>query len=303
MRVLVTGCQGQVVRALMERGAAAGHEIVTLGRPSLDLADDVSTIANIVAATKPDAIVSAAAYTAVDRAETEAELAHAVNVRGAGAVAAAASALGVPLVHLSTDYVFDGEKDGAYIEDDATGPTGVYGRTKLAGEQTVAAAHDDVAILRTAWVYSAFGANFAKTMLRVAAEREEVGVIADQVGNPTSAFDVADGVLAVVGNLKSSDSPDLRGIFHMTGAGEASWADFAVAIFSASAARGGPSARVRRIATSDFPTLAKRPANSRLNCSKLAAAHGVRVPGWQHSAPIVVDRLLRGGMSGKGILA
>lgn len=302
MRILVTGREGQVVRALMERGASAGHEILPVGRPVLDLTSDAETIAQAVAAARPDAIVSAAAYTAVDPAEIEPEQALAINAGGAGAIAAAASSLGVPLVHLSTDYVFDGEKDGAYTEGDATGPTGVYGRTKLAGEQAVLSAHDDVAILRTAWVYSPFGANFVKTMLRLAAEREEVGVVADQVGNPTSAFDIADGVITVLGNLKASNAPDRRGVFHMAGGGEATWADFAEAIFAASTALGGPSARVRRIPTSEFPTPAKRPTNSRLNCSKLADVHGVQLLDWRHSTAIVVDRLLRAGSNQQGML-
>lgn len=293
MRILVTGREGQVVRALMERGTSAGHEVIPLGRPLLNLASNAETIAKAVGAARPDAIVSAAAYTAVDQAEGEPERAFAINASGAGAVAAAASSLGVPLVHLSTDYVFDGAKEGAYTESDATGPTSIYGRTKLAGEQAVMAAHDNIAILRTAWVYSPFGANFVKTMLRLAGEREAVGVVADQVGNPTSALDIADGVIAVLDNLRSSDAPDLRGIFHMTGSGEASWADFAEAIFAASAALGGPSALVRRIATSDFPTPAKRPANSRLDCSMLLNAHGARLPEWQPSMATVVDRLLR----------
>jgi dTDP-4-dehydrorhamnose reductase len=190
MRILVTGREGQVVRALIERGTSAGHDIIPLGRPLLDLASNAETIARAVSTARPDAIVSAAAYTAVDQAEIEPERAFAINAGGAGAVAAAASSLGVPLVHLSTDYVFNGEKEGAYIESDVTGPTGVYGRTKLAGEQAVMAAHHDVAILRTAWVYSPFGPNFVKTMLRLAAEREAVGVVADQFGNPTSALDM-----------------------------------------------------------------------------------------------------------------
>jgi dTDP-4-dehydrorhamnose reductase len=292
MRIVVTGREGQVVRALIERGASLGHEIVAIGRPDLDLAGDAGPIARALEAARPAAIVSAAAYTAVDQAEAEPDLATAVNVDGAAAVAHAAHALGVPLIHLSTDYVFDGTKRVPYVEDDPTGPTGVYGRSKLAGEQAVLAAHDDVAILRTAWVYSPFGANFVKTMLRLAADRDEIGVVADQVGNPTSALDIADGILAVAANLAGSRAPERRGLFHMTGAGEASWAEFATEVFAASAAAGGPSARVRAIATSDFPTPARRPANSRLDCSKLAGAHGIRLPDWRQSTAIVVARLL-----------
>src|SRR4051812_24717908 len=178
MRIAVTGREGQVVRALLERGASLGHEIIAVGRPELDLAGDPALIVEALADVSPDAIVSSAAYTAVDKAEVESELAFAVNGRGAGAVAEAARTRGVPLVHLSTDYVFDGSKAEPYVETDATGPAGVYGASKLAGEQAVLGAHDNVAVLRTAWVYSPFGANFVKTMLRLAGDRDEVSVVA-----------------------------------------------------------------------------------------------------------------------------
>jgi len=292
MRIVVTGREGQVVRSLMERGAIAGHDVVSLGRPQLDLAGSAQGIAEALRRAAPDLIVSAAAYTAVDKAEQEPDLARAVNEEGAHAVALAASELGVPLIHLSTDYVFDGAKSAPYVETDDTGPTGVYGATKLAGERAVLAAQPDCAILRTAWVYSPFGANFVKTMLRLARDRDEVGVVADQRGNPTSALDIADAILAVAANLTDRDDPALRGTFHMTAAGDASWAEFADAIFAASARLGGPSAAVKAIATSDYPTPAKRPANSRLDSSKLDRAHGVRLPDWRDSLPNVVRRLL-----------
>ena len=293
MRIVVTGGpDGQVLLSLMERGSAAGHEIVVLGRPQLDLAGDSDAVERAVEATRPDAIVSAAAYTAVDKAESERDLAFAINGSGAGAVSQAAQRLGVPLVHISTDYVFDGSKATAYTENDPTGPVSVYGASKLAGEKAVLAASSNAAVLRTAWVYSPFNANFVKTTLRLASDREEVGVVADQVGNPTSALDIADGILAVLGNLAASDDESLRGTFHMTGEGEASWAAFAERIFAASAAAGGPSARVRSITTADYPTPAARPANSRLDGSKLARVHGVRLPDWRTSTDEVVRRLV-----------
>lgn len=292
MRIVVTGKDGQVTRALGERGPALGHEIIAIGRPDLDLAADAGAIGRALEQGRPDVIVAAAAYTAVDQAEVESDLAAAVNVAGAVAVARAARSLAVPLIHLSTDYVFDGRKDGAYVVDDPTGPTGVYGRTKLAGEQGVLATYDNVAILRTAWVYSPFGANFVKTMLRLANDRDEVGVVADQIGNPTNALDLADGIATVAVNLVGSATPAMRGVFHMTGAGEASWAEFAEAIFAASAAAGGPTARVRHIGSSDFPTAARRPANSRLDGTTLAEVHAVRLPDWRKSTKDVVERLL-----------
>ena len=293
MRIVVTGGPfGQVLESLAEAGPAKGHDIVPLGPPQLDLAGEERVIVDAVKAARPDAIVSAAAYTAVDKAESEAELAHAINAQGPAAVALAANELGVPLAHISTDYVFDGLKAAPYVEEDATGPTSVYGASKLAGEQAVLAAHDDAAVLRTAWVYSPFSANFVKTMLRLAVDRDELGIVADQRGNPTSALDIAQAVLAVLKNLKGSTDPRLRGLFHMTATGEASWAEFADAIFASSAAAGGPSARVRPITTEDYPTPAQRPANSRLDSSKLARIHCVRLPDWQTSTDVVVRRLV-----------
>jgi dTDP-4-dehydrorhamnose reductase len=292
MRLVVTGREGQVASALVERSAGSEFEIVTLARPELDLAGPVDAIVSVIEAAAPDAIISAAAYTQVDKAESEPDLAFAVNERGARAVATAAAHLRVPLVHLSTDYVFDGSKDSPYVEEDQTGPTGVYGASKLAGEKAVLDEHPDSVVLRTAWVYSPFGANFVKTMLRLARGREEVGVVADQRGNPTSALDIADGILHVAANLRSKDDPHLRGVFHMTAAGEASWADFAEGVFGISAELGGLPAAVRAIATTDYPTPAKRPANSRLDSSKLQRLHGVSLPDWHSSLKTVVSRLV-----------
>jgi dTDP-4-dehydrorhamnose reductase len=295
MRLLVTGREGQVVRSLLERGSRTAHEIVPLGRPVLDLAGEASAIVSAIEAERPDVVVSAAAYTAVDKAESERDLAFTVNQRGAAAVARATRLLGVPLVHLSTDYVFNGAKPSPYLEEDPVGPPGVYGASKLAGERAVLAEHGNSAILRTAWVYSPFGSNFVKTMLRLASDRDEIGVVADQSGNPTSALDIADGILAVAANLVSDHDPRLRGIFHMTADGDATWAEFAETIFAASATRRGPSARVKPIATADYPTAAKRPANSRLDCTKLRGSHGVSLPNWRTSTETVVDRLLQNG--------
>jgi dTDP-4-dehydrorhamnose reductase len=290
MKIAVTGTAGQVVTSLIERGAAAGHEVIAIGRPDLDLVDPASVVRALEAAT-PDVIVSAAAYTAVDKAEGESDLAYAVNGAGPGAAAQAAKALGVPLIHISTDYVFDGTLGRPYVESDPTGPTGIYGASKLAGEQAVLDGHDNSAVLRVAWVYSPFGGNFVKTMLRLAGDRDELAVVADQVGNPTSALAIADGIIQVATNMVTDNSPDLRGVFHMTAQGEGSWADFANAIFAASAARGGPSALVRAIGTVDYPTPATRPANSRLDCSRIADVHGVTLPDWRTSLDDVMDRL------------
>jgi dTDP-4-dehydrorhamnose reductase len=291
MRIAVTGKVGQVVSALLERGPLSGIEIIPVGRPEVDLAGE-GALDDVFAQIAPDAIVSAAAYTAVDKAEAEPDLAQSINAGGAGRVAQAAARLGVPIVHLSTDYVFDGSKLSPYVETDATAPLGVYGRTKLAGEQAVALAQPNHAILRTAWVYSPFGNNFLKTMLRLAVDRPELRVVADQVGNPTSALDIADAVLTVVRNLLASpDQIDLRGVFLMVGKGEANWADFARGIVDEAATHGRNRPSVVSITTADYPTPAKRPANSRLATDKLFAIHGVVMPEWQVSMRQTVARL------------
>jgi dTDP-4-dehydrorhamnose reductase len=290
-RMIVTGREGQVVRSLLERGALNNRfDVVALGRPELDLRDPDGIDAALRQA-RPDIIVSAAAYTAVDRAETEEAEAHIINAVAPGRIAAVAAQLGVPIIHLSTDYVFDGEKPEPYLETDPVGPTSAYGRTKLAGERAVAETTDNHVILRTAWVYSPFGRNFLKTMLMLAESRDQINVVDDQLGNPTSAFDIADGILAVSGNLLDSDAPHLRGIFHMTGSGSASWADFATEIFATSDSCGGPTAAVDRIPTSAYPTPARRPANSRLDCRKLEKVHGVRLADWRDAAAKTIKRL------------
>lgn len=299
MRLVVTGCEGQVARSLVERGGLGRHDVVSLGRPTLDLSADHEKIFAVLKEARPDVIVSAAAYTAVDRAEDEPDLAFAINSAGAGMVAKAARRLGVPLVHLSTDYVFDGSKTEPYVEGDATGPTGAYGASKLAGEEAVLAANANVAILRTAWVYSPFGANFVKTILRLAAERDDISIVGDQRGNPSNALDIADGILAVASNLVGNSDQCLRGVFHMSGGGEASWAEFAKEILVASAKVGGPIARVTSISASEYPTRARRPVNSRLAVDKLAAAHGVRLPDWRTSLLHTVERLVRQAVTNK----
>lgn len=291
MRLAVTGREGQVVRSLIDRAFGSKFEVLPLGRPQLDLAGSSDAIVDAIEAAMPDAVVSAAAYTQVDKAESERELAFAVNRDGPRALAKAARKLGVPLIHLSTDYVFDGSKNSPYVEEDETGPTGVYGASKLAGEQAVLAEHDNTTVLRTAWVYSPYGNNFVKTMLRLAADRDEVSVVADQRGNPTSALDIADAILQVIANLHAAQNPAQRGVFHMTASGEASWADFAEAIFARSREIGGPFAVVKHISSADYPTPAKRPANSRLDSSKLERVHGVHLPDWRSSLNDVVRRL------------
>jgi dTDP-4-dehydrorhamnose reductase len=290
MRIAVTGSKGQVATSLLER-ARPKAEVVALGRPAFDLTDSAAVLAGLEAA-GPDVVVNAAAYTAVDKAEAEEPVATHVNGDGAGHVAEAAARLGVPLLHLSTDYVFDGSFDRPYREEDPTAPAGAYGRSKLVGEKQVAERCQNSVILRTAWVYSPFGANFVRTMLRLNETRDEVGVVADQRGNPTSALDIADALLAIAARVKDDASPALRGVFHMTGSGEASWADFAEAVFHEAATRGRRQTQVQRITTADYPTPARRPANSRLDNEKLSRVYGLKLPEWRQSVAVCCARLL-----------
>ncbi|MDB5579968.1 MAG: dTDP-4-dehydrorhamnose reductase [Bradyrhizobium sp.] len=292
MRIAVTGRHGQVAQSLLERAPALNVDVHAAARPEIDLVRPAE-VERALIDLAPDAIVNAAAWTAVDRAESEADLAYRINAVGAEATARAAQRLGIPIIQLSTDYVFDGSLDRAYREDDPTGPLGVYGDSKLRGERAVAAVTGNHVILRTAWVYSPFGSNFARTILALAAQRATISVVSDQLGTPTNALDLADGIIAIARNLLDRPSAtELRGVFHITGGGDTNWAGFATAILAASAAAGGPAARVMPIATSENPAAARRPANSRLDNSRLACIHGVQLPHWQQSLQGCIERLV-----------
>lgn len=291
IRLAVTGLSGQVVSALIAR-APKNVEIIALGRPQLELGKRDSVLATLKAV-RCDAIINAAAYTAVDKAETELESAMRINGKGAGFVAEAAKALNLPLLHLSTDYVFDGELDRPYREDDQTAPTGVYGHSKLEGEKRIAEIHSNHVILRTSWIYSPNGTNFVKTMLRLGETRDEVGVVSDQIGNPTSALDIADALVAISRRIINDQSPELRGVFHMTGQGEASWASLASLVFEVASRQGRRQTRVKPITTADYPTPAKRPANSRLDSGKLKYRYGIALPQWRNSVEDCVQQLLK----------
>jgi dTDP-4-dehydrorhamnose reductase len=292
MRIAVTGRSGQVAQSLLERAEKLKVEVHAVARPDIDLSRPAE-VEQALIDLRPDAIVNAAAYTAVDRAESEPDLAYRINALGAEATARAAARLGIPVIQLSTDYVFDGSLDRAYREDDPTGPLGVYGDSKLRGERAVAATNSNHVILRTGWVYGPVGRNFARTMLALAGERDTIPVVGDQLGTPTNALDLADGIIVVVRNLLDRPAAtELRGILHMTGSGHTNWAEFATAILAASAAAGGPSARVVPISTSKNRTAARRPANSRLDNSRLARIHGIRLPCWQQSLQGCIERLV-----------
>jgi dTDP-4-dehydrorhamnose reductase len=291
MRILVAGSQGQLARALVERGRSRhGLSIVALGRPQLDLAD-TSSIARVVAAEQPDLIINTAAYTAVDNAEREPKAAFAINRDGAGGLATSAREIDAPIVHISTDYVFDGTKSNAYVETDATCPIGVYGSSKREGEAAVATANPEHLILRTSWLFSPYGHNFLKTMLRLAAERPELRVVADQFGNPTYAPDLADAILELASRVVDKAFPPVWGIYHAAGTGDTSWHGFATEIVRAAARITVPKVSVIPIATADYPTTTRRPANSQLNCDKLERVFGIRLPPWQQSVAKCIESL------------
>jgi dTDP-4-dehydrorhamnose reductase len=288
-KILILGRRpGQVASELEKLGPPEGFELEFSGPERLDLM--TSDPGLLVHEVRPAAVINAAAYTAVDKAESEPEAAFRLNRDVPAELARACAGAGVPLVHYSTDYVFDGLKSEPYVETDPVNPTGVYGASKAAGEAEVMAAGGAAVILRTSWVYSAVGANFIKTMLRLAQTREEIGVVADQIGRPTWAEDCARGALRAVRALLAGEveGPEL---FHLAGAGDASWADFAEAIFAESTERGGPSARVKRIATADYPTPARRPANSRLDCARIVHALDFEPRPWRSSLKACFEEL------------
>ena len=277
--ILVFGHDGQVATCLRELAAEHGIELIALGRGEADLLDEASA-ARAIDANGPCCVINAAAYTAVDKAEEEEDAALALNARAPGAMAIACREAGIPLLHISTDYVFDGSTSGARREDDPVAPLGAYGRTKLAGEEAVREAGVRHLILRTAWVYSEHGSNFMKTMLRLGTERDTLGIVADQHGTPTYARDIAAALLDL--NAAMTEPARTGGTYHMTAASKTTWHGFAEAIFAEAATRGWPiSASIDAIATSDFPTPAARPANSVLDCSALTRDFGITLPHWR----------------------
>lgn len=283
MRVLVFGQTGQVATELA-RQAGADIAMTCLGRDHADL-NDPGACSAAIAASDADVVINAAAYTAVDRAESEEDLATTINGTSPGAMATACAVLGIPFLHISTDYVFDGTGTRPWQPDDATGPLGVYGRSKLAGEEAVRAAHGPHAILRTSWVFSAYGANFVKTMLRLGVERDKLTIVGDQVGGPTAAADIAAALLAMARAFHAGQGT--TGTYHFSGAPDVSWADFAREIF----AQAGLTPQVEDIPTSAYPTPARRPANSRMDCTALTRDYGIERPDWRLSLRSVLSDL------------
>ncbi|PHN17994.1 dTDP-4-dehydrorhamnose reductase [Pseudomonas sp. ICMP 460] len=278
MKILITGQHGQVSQELQQRLQGLG-ELVVLGRDQLDLAN-VEQIRQQVRAHRPGLIINAAAHTAVDQAESEPDAAFAINAIAPGVLAEEAKALGIPLIHYSTDYVFDGSKPAPYTEADVTNPLGVYGQSKLAGEQAIAAVGGDYLILRTSWVYSNHGKNFLLTMQRLLQEKPHMRIVADQIGAPTWAGTIADSTRALIERWQAGQAGEW-GVYHLTAQGETSWFGFAEAIGQHLRSQGKACAELEAIPSSAYPTPAQRPLNSRLDCNRLQQHWQVGQPQWQ----------------------
>ncbi|VXC69039.1 dTDP-4-dehydrorhamnose reductase [Sphingomonas sp. 8AM] len=288
--LLVTGANGQLGQELQRAQLPEGWRVVALDRAALDLTDPAAIAAKV--AERPwAAVINGAAYTAVDKAESDQVAAWQVNALAPAAFASACATAGIPLVQVSTDYVFPGDRDGAWAVDDAVAPPGVYGASKLGGELAVRTSGARHAIVRTAWVVSAHGNNFVKTMLRVGAERGALRVVADQHGSPTSAADLADALVRIAVRL-ADDAAAPTGTFHFSNAGATTWAGFAEEIFRQSAARGGATATVEPIATSEYPTPARRPANSLLAHDAIERAYAITPRPWHDALGDILDELI-----------
>ena len=289
--VLVIGCHGQIGREVMAARPPAGVSPMGLGHGDTDITDR-DAVRRVVDRDRPTLIVNAAAYTAVDRAESEPDAAFAVNTEAPAHLAEAAAAAGIALVHLSTDYVFDGAKTGAYTEDDPLRPLGVYGASKAAGERAIRERLDRHVILRTSWVFGTHGTNFVKTMLRLGRERDQVRVVADQWGCPTGAADIAEAILGIAHQLLIERRDDAWGTYHFAGRGATNWREFAEAIFERAEPFWGRRPKVVPITTADYPTPARRPAASVLDCTRFDRTFALPRQPWTERLDVVVRQLL-----------
>ncbi|MCX4028846.1 dTDP-4-dehydrorhamnose reductase [Endozoicomonas sp. SM1973] len=282
MKVLVTGCKGQV-GTYLEKQLKNKAELIAVGREELDITNETAVI-NLVTNIQPDFIINAAAYTAVDKAEVERELAYKVNRDGALFLAKAAELVNAVILHLSTDYVFDGALNRSYIETDEPSPNNIYGASKLAGEKAIIQNCSKYVILRTAWVFGEYGSNFVKTMLRLAGEKEKLSIVGDQYGGPTFAGDIASALISIAEKIKNSN--DIHyGVYHYSGMPYVNWYDFAVEIFKSAIERQefDRTPILNSIPTKDYPTPAKRPVNSCLNCKKIETQFGIKPSNWQQA--------------------
>lgn len=291
-RLLITGARGQIGSELVRLGRATGFEILPFGHADLDIGDH-DAVSLAIDSNRPDAVINAAAYTAVDRAESEPDLAHAVNAAAPEVIARACSNASLPLLHISTDYVFDGIGTRPYLEDDPVAPQSVYGATKAAGEYAIRRVLEQHIILRTSWVFGAHGNNFVKTILRLSEDRSELAIVEDQRGCPTSAGDIASALLDIVRQIvvDSTTVPSDWGTYHFSNRGETTWCGFAQAIVERAAIRGGKIVPVRGLQTADYPTPARRPAYSVLDGGKIQSVFGICPRPWQDALDEVLDEL------------
>ncbi|MCG7586643.1 dTDP-4-dehydrorhamnose reductase [Photobacterium sp. OFAV2-7] len=280
MRVLITGCYGQVGHCLVQQ-LTGKAELLAVDREQLDITNEGAVI-DAVAEFKPDVIINAAAHTAVDKAEEELELSYAINRDGPKYLAKAANKIGAAILHISTDYVFAGSKDGLYLESDETDPQGVYGKSKLAGEEAVIEACSKHVILRTAWVFGQHGNNFVKTMLRLSKDRDSLGIVGDQFGGPTYAGDIAKALVTISNQIVKGNDVEY-GVYHFSGAPHVSWFEFAQVIFDEAVKQNlmVTAPQLNSITTSDYPTPAKRPANSKLDTSKITQGFNIQASDWR----------------------
>jgi dTDP-4-dehydrorhamnose reductase len=290
--IFVAGKSGQLAQCLSHIARRRALPIAVAGRPEFDI-ELPELIDSVLNKLKPKIIINAAAYTAVDKAETEPERCYFVNRDGAGRLAEAAWRRKLPFIHISTDYVFDGQKASPYREDDRTAPLGVYGCSKLEGEHSVLAAHPEALILRTSWVYSAFGSNFVKTILQLAETQPLLPVVDDQHGGPTSAHDLAAALFDIVPQLLEAGAERRAGIYHLSGTGQTTWYGFAAEILANIKKRGRRIPALKAIRTADYPTLAQRPANSALDCAKVECAFGIKLPPWSASVADCTNELTK----------
>jgi dTDP-4-dehydrorhamnose reductase len=293
-RILVTGRGGQLATGLEAALPAQGFEALLVGQPEFEF-DKPETVAAAFHALKPDAVVNCAAWTAVDAAEDDEAGAFRANALGPALLGRLTREAGIPIIQISTDYVYDGLKGAPYLESDAPNPVGAYGRTKLAGEWAAQAANPHCIVLRTAWVFAPMGKNFLRTMLALGEQRPELRVVADQWGSPTAAPDLADAIAAILVRIRDQGwRDDFADVFHATGGGFTNWHSFADAIFTEAARHGGPRPKVHAITTADYPTKAKRPADGRLDNGKLAHVFGVALPPWEAGLARVMAALRQG---------
>jgi dTDP-4-dehydrorhamnose reductase len=290
--ILIAGRSGRIARDLVETADRLGLDVTALGRPDLDLTDR-DCVARVIEAVAPRAIINAAGLVVVDESERDPQHAFAINCEGPAHLAAAAARAAIPLLHLSSDYVFDGGNGAPYREDDALAPVNVYGRSKVAGEEAVLAAHPGAIVVRTSWVYGPYGVNFLTTMLRLAAAQDVVRVVADQCGTPTAGADLARALLDMIARVAARQPEAKPGIYHVAGGGEATWLGFAEAIFAGWARRGYRIPRVQPVPLAEWPGPALRPRDTRLDCSKVARTFGITLPAWQDSLERCLDRLAR----------